>query len=218
MRPAPPHSFRLAAAALAAALAVLAVPVPEALAGSGRARVDPSFPPLGTTPNPGWSGTGPGGGTFAAPRRQAVPRGYGPDDRRYEPYYGRGSGYSYGGRGYGYQAPLGSRPPGWADDLPYRAQEPGRFVRTRPGVVCDRSTSLCYRRGEVDKTETRDAFGERAADRADDLRDDRGTARLFVPERGVTCDAGRRVCYDDGRPDFSLTRRYFGQRAAGDID
>jgi hypothetical protein len=205
---------RLVAAAAVVTLAALAALAPGAEAGGGgRARVDPSFPPLGTAPNPGWSGTRPGGGVFAVPpRRQAVPRGYGYDD----PYRGRGSGYY--GRGYGYQPPLGTRPPGWADDLPYRAQEPGRFVRTRPGVVCDRSTSLCYRRGEVDKTETRDAFGARAADRADDLRDDRGTARLFVPERGVACDAGRRVCYDDGRPDFSLTRRYFGQRAAGAID
>jgi hypothetical protein len=70
----------------------------------------------------------------------------------------------------------------------------------------------------VDESETRDVFGERAADRADDLRDRRGTARLFVPERGVSCDADRRVCFDGSTPDVSLTRRYFGGEAASRLD
>ena len=61
-------------------------------------------------------------------------------------------------------------------------------------------------------------FGERAGDRADDLRDRLGTARVFVPERGVACDRNRRMCLDDGDPDRSLTRRYFGRRAARALD
>ena len=85
-------------------------------------------------------------------------------------------------------------------------------------MVCDVATSVCYKRGKVDKSETKALFGERAADRADDLRDRRGTGRLFVPERGVTCDAGKRACFDEGVPDYSLTRRYFGRQAADALD
>ena len=98
---------------------------------------------------------------------------------------------------------------GWPED---------RFVRTDRRVVCDRGTGICYKRGEIDKSETERVFGGRAGDRADDLRDDYGTARLFVPERGVACDRGRRACFDDGEPDHSLTRRYFGRRAADALD
>ncbi|MEK0085477.1 YcgJ family protein [Benzoatithermus flavus] len=115
---------------------------------------------------------------------------------------------------FGFSPGSGVRPPGWADDLPRRARDPDRFIRPRSGVVCDAASSICYKQGRIDKSETRAMFGDRAADRADDLRDERGTGRLFVPERGVTCDTARRTCYDGNVPDFSLTRRYFGQRAA----
>lgn len=195
---------------------------PPAAADNGpRPRVDQRYPPLHRA-NPGM-GTPPR--LAAPPVRSSQRRGYYDAPRR--PVincdaYGRcwqqvpyGSGYGYGS---GYTGRTGTRPPGWADDLPYRAQGSDRFLRPRSGVVCDRSTSVCYKGGEVDKTETRDLFGDRAADRADDLRDQRGTARLFVPERGVTCDRSRQVCFDDGRADSSLTRRYFGQRAAGAVN
>lgn len=108
-----------------------------------------------------------------------------------------------------------TRPPGWGDDVPARARDPYRFDRPRSNVVCDQASQICYKGGRVDKSETRAVFGERAADRADDLRDRRGTNQLFVPERGVTCDSARLVCYDGGRADYSLTRRYFGDAAAG---
>jgi Fels-1 Prophage Protein-like len=107
-----------------------------------------------------------------------------------------------------------ARPPGWAEDLPDSARLHHRFLRGGSEVVCDRATRICYKEGKVDKSDTQRVFGERAGDRADGLRDRLGTARLFLPERGVACDRARRVCLDDGDPDRSLTRRYFGRRAA----
>jgi Fels-1 Prophage Protein-like len=89
-----------------------------------------------------------------------------------------------------------------------------RFVRPRSDVVCDRATSICYKRGKIDKSDTEHVFGERAGDRADDVRDRLSNARVFVPERGVACDRERRICLEDGDPDRRLTRRYFGRRAA----
>ena len=126
---------------------------------------------------------------------------------------------AYSGRldlGYGHRdrPPPASEPPGWAGALPDHAREPGRFIRPRRDVVCDRATRICYRRGRVDASTTADVFGRRAGDRADDVRDQRGTAWLFVPERGVACDRGRRLCFEDGDPDRDLTRRYFDRRAA----
>jgi hypothetical protein len=77
---------------------------------------------------------------------------------------------------------------------------------------------MCYKRGRIDKRDTERAFGARAGDPADDLRDQYDTARLFVPERGIACDRESRVCVQDGDPDRRLTRRYFGRRAARSID
>jgi hypothetical protein len=187
-----------------------------------RPQVDKRYPPLHRA-NPGL-GTPPSLSAPSAPRRSySNRRGYHDAPRRPVincDQYGRCWQQVPYGRAYGsgYTGHSGTRPPGWADDLPYRARGSDRFVRPRSGVVCDRATSVCYKGGQVDRTETRDLFGERAADRADDLRDERGTARLFVPERGVTCDRSRQVCFDDGRADGSLTRRYFGQRAAGAVN
>jgi hypothetical protein len=177
---------------LVASLILLA---PAALQAEGRVRIDPGF-----GSNPGYSGQGlqPRSHRYIAPapvRPTIVCDNFGRCFQRSP------------GRGY-------VRPPGWAYDSPYRTQVPGRFFRPDDSVVCDQATRICYKHGRIDKTETRDAFGERAADRADDIRDDRGKARLFVPERGVTCDPIRQACYDDGFKDYSLTRRYFGQRAA----
>lgn len=219
--------MRAALGSLLLTLAVLlAVPAPVEAGGGGvRPRVDQRYPPLHRA-NPGLGS--PPRLSAPAPRRSTYGRGYYRDAPRRpvitcDPYgrcfqqvpsYRSGGAYSGRGNVYGYGLPSGTRPPGWADDLPYRAQGYDRFVRPRSGVVCDRNTSVCYKGSQVDKSETRDVFGERAADRADDLRDDRGTARLFVPERGVTCDRSRQVCFDDDSPDSSLTRRYFGNRAA----
>jgi Fels-1 Prophage Protein-like len=77
---------------------------------------------------------------------------------------------------------------------------------------------MCYKQGEVDKSDTERVFGDRAGDKVDSLRDRLGTSRLFAPERGVACDREGRVCLEDGDPDRSLTRRYFGRRAARALD
>lgn len=195
-----------ALARLAFVLMLVGMALPAAVqAGGPKPRIDPSFPPLyGGDPNRG--GGAPPAYRPAPPPRPAI--ACDPYGRcwRQLPRYGYGDRFG------------GTRPPGWADDLPDRGQTRGRFSRPRSGVVCDQASRICYKRGRIDKSETRAAFGDRAADRADDLRDERGTARLFVPERGITCDPGRRVCFDDGVPDFSLTRRYFGRRAAEALD
>lgn len=106
-----------------------------------------------------------------------------------------------------------ARPPRWAKALPDRLRDSDRFVRPGSNLVCDRASRICYKRGNLDKSVTRGVFGKRAANRADDLRDRLGTGRLFVPQRDVACDQGRRVCFEDGVPDRKLTRRYFGREA-----
>jgi Fels-1 Prophage Protein-like len=111
-----------------------------------------------------------------------------------------------------------ARPPGWAESLPGSARTEHRFVRPRSDVVCDRATRICYKEGQVHKSDTEGVFGGRAGERADALRDRFGTARLFVPERGVACDRESRVCLEDGDADRRLTRRYFGRGAARAID
>jgi hypothetical protein len=93
---------------------------------------------------------------------------------------------------------------------------PGRYVRAGRDVVCDRSTQLCYKRGRVDVSETRDAFGRGAARDADALRDRLGTAHVFVPRgRGDRyCINAEKTCYKNGRPDWSDTRDVYGKEAA----
>jgi Fels-1 Prophage Protein-like len=118
----------------------------------------------------------------------------------------------------GYVERRDARPPGWAESLPGSAWMQDRFLRPRSDVVCDRASRICYKEGHVDKSDTEGIFGGRAGQRADALRDRFGTARLFVPERGVACDRENRVCLEDGDADRRLTRRYFGRGAARAID
>jgi hypothetical protein len=118
----------------------------------------------------------------------------------------------------GYDERPDARPPGWAESLPGSAWTQHRFLRPRSDVVCDRATRICYKEGKVDKSDTEGIFGGRAGERADALRDRFGTARVFVPERGVACDRDSRACLEDGDADRRLTRRYFGRNAARDID
>jgi hypothetical protein len=190
-------------------------PLPAARADGPAARIDPNFAPLGPPPNVGLPPlASPPAYRPAYPSRRPVV-----NCDAYGRCWQHSPGYRYGAPNrLGYRKHRGDRPPGWADDVPYRTRDPYRFERPRSGVVCDRGTSLCYKRGRIDKSETEDVFGNRAGDRADDLRDRRGTGRLFVPERGVTCDPGSKVCFDEGVADYSQTRRYFGRRAADAVD
>jgi hypothetical protein len=199
---------QLLAAAIAAALLLGGIaPLATTAAADQPVQVRPrAQSPLGSPAPMPFPQTTPPGGGYAAPAPPSI---------SCDPYGRCWRSPGYGGYGgYGYQG-YGARPPGWADDLPARARDPYRFDRPRSNVVCDDASRICYKQGRVDKSETRARYGERAADRADDLRDRRGTARLFVPERGVTCDVARRTCYDGKMPDYSLTRRYFGDNAAG---
>lgn len=193
---------------VALALAV-GLPPAAAQAGGPKVRIDPYYAPS--------YGGLPGYSRPAVPRRPVIAcDAYG---RCWRPgsAYGSYGAYGYSPYGYGFDRRT-ARPPGWAYDAPRGQRHPDRFVRPRDGVVCDRASLVCYKRGAIDKSETRSAFGDRAADRADDVRDRFGTGRLFVPERGVACDPQRRACFDDGFADYSLTRRYFGDKAAKGLD
>ena len=175
-----------------------------------------------TTGTRGWSD--PGLGPFYRTERDAwIAPGYGPSA-----FYSPSIACDRFGRCWqldpfdrfarGYRGRPDARPPGWAERLPDSAPMRHRFLRPRSELVCDRATRICYKEGKIDKSDTERVFGERAGDRADDLRDRYGTARLFVPEQDVSCDRERRVCLEDGDPDRSLTRRYFGRRAARALD
>lgn len=165
-------------------------------------RIDPNFPPLG--------GTAPGA-------VRAVPT----QPPAYQPRRSQGAVVNCDQYGRCWrQVPSndGARPPGWADDTPVRVRDPYRFDRPQSGVVCDRRTSVCYRNGRLDRSDTKDVFGDGAADRVERVRNQRGTGQLFLPDRGVTCNSIQKVCYDDGVADFSQTRRYFGDRAADALE
>src|ERR671918_395144 len=88
--------------------------------------------------------------------------------------------------------------PGWSDP-PYRTERDVWLAR--PG----------YGRGGLHDPAV-------AGDKVDALRDRFSSSRLFAPERGVACNRESRVCLEDGDPDRSLTRRYFGRRAARALD
>jgi hypothetical protein len=122
--------------------------------------------------------------------------------------------------GFGVPAPAGPRStgifgnpgiePGWGSI----SRRPSRPYRVSRRVVCDPATQICYKRGRIDKSETEDAFGGRAGDRADDFRDRWGRDDLYIRSRKVACDRDAKVCYKNGHADRSETREVFGKRAA----
>ena len=190
--------------------------LPAAWADGPAARIDPNFAPLRLPPNVGLSPL-----VLPPAYRPAYPSSRRPvvNCDAYGRCWQHAPGYRYGAPDYGgYRERRGARPPGWADDVPFRARDPYRFARPRSGVVCDYDTNFCYKRGRIDRSETKDLFGDRAGNRAANLRGRLGTGQVFVPERGVTCDQVSRVCFDGGVADFSQTRRYFGTDAADAID
>ena len=99
-----------------------------------------------------------------------------------------------------------------------RSQSQGRFVSQGNKVVCDRQSNICYKNGHIDKTETKDYFGNGASRRADDLRDEYETGNVFVPRKGVVCNDENNRCYRNDRPNRRLTRDFFGKNAAQRID
>jgi hypothetical protein len=118
----------------------------------------------------------------------------------------------------GYAPGFGNRQSWWG---PYgygaARRDDDRYRRTDRHTVCDQRTQTCYKNGNIDASETRDQFGNKAGKRADNVRDDYGS-NTFVRSRDVACDRGDRVCYKKGRPDRSETRDVFGKKAARKVD
>jgi hypothetical protein len=131
-----------------------------------------------------------------------------------EPYGGAGVGVA--GPGIRWSGPYGADP----FDRGYYGRGGGGGRTFRPGgdVVCDRRTETCYRRGQIDASETRDYFGRGAARRVDRVRDQAGTNRIFRPDDNVVCNRRDKVCLKNGHPDRSETRDFFGKKAARRID
>ena len=138
-------------------------------------------------------------------------------------YYG-GSAYGYGGPSYGY---YGGPAYGYGRQV-YRHDEPGyrdepkapwrdhdrRFDRQGENVVCDRLTNVCYKKGNIDASETRDRFGNHAGRRVDGIQDRNRTNDVFLPKPGIICNDRDNVCKKGGEPNRRLTRDYFGNQAA----
>jgi hypothetical protein len=90
-----------------------------------------------------------------------------------------------------------------------------RYGRSRDDrVVCDSRTEVCYKRGRLDASETRDAFGKGAARDVERLRQQQGTGRVYVPRAGSVCNREEGVCYKNGKADWSDTRDFIGKNAA----
>lgn len=141
--------------------------------------------------------------TGAGWNRSGASLGGGWDGMRSDPFGGAfGRPYGYGSDPFGSRAGAGN----------------GRTFRPGPGVICDRATETCYRRGQIDASETRDVFGRGAAREVDRVRDWAGTNRLYRPSDDVVCNRVDQVCYKNGHPDRSETRDYFGRSAARRID
>jgi hypothetical protein len=111
-----------------------------------------------------------------------------------------------------YPGPLVGQPYGYGVD-PF-GRGGGRTFRPAGDVVCDRRTETCYRRGQIDASETRDYFGRGAARRVDRIRDRAGTNRIFRADDDVVCNRRDKVCFKNGHPDRSETRDFFGKKAA----
>jgi hypothetical protein len=119
-----------------------------------------------------------------------------------------------------YPGPLVGRPYGYGGD-PFGGgygRGGGRTFRPGGDVVCDRRTETCYRRGQIDASETRDYFGRGAARRVDRIRDRAGTNRIFRADDDVVCNRRDKVCLKNGHPDRSETRDFFGKKAARRIN
>jgi hypothetical protein len=174
-------SSRLSALFLAAGLAAAATPAIADDFGFGP-------DPYGWRPSPWQSPYGaPSWQRQASPQIVCEPGGWrcyrvdaplqqrGYDWRQSQPWYGQG----------------------WRRD-PWNARPDPRFARPAPSVVCDQRTSICYKDGHIDKSETQLYFGNSASRRADAIRDRAGTGQVFVPRPGVVCDPDDRKCIRRG--------------------
>lgn len=74
---------------------------------------------------------------------------------------------------------------------------------------CDARRQLCFKDGRIDKSETRDVFGDRAAERVKNIRDRRNDNDDYRDGRSG-CDDRRQVCLKNGQLDRSETRERYG--------
>jgi hypothetical protein len=131
-------------------------------------------------------------------------------DGGYRPYLGSAWGAPWGYYGgppyYAYGVP-----PYYAygRDRDDRVSRNGRFVEPDRHVVCDQRTGLCYKKGDLDKSETKDYFGKDAARRVEQLRDRYHDNDVFLPKPNVVCREDDRTCFHNGRPNRQDSRRYF---------
>jgi hypothetical protein len=91
----------------------------------------------------------------------------------------------------------------------------GRFVEPEKHVVCDQRTQVCYKKGDIDASETKEFFGKDAGRRVDRIRDHLHDNDSFLPTPNVACSRDNQACYrTNGQPDRQDTRRFFGNGAA----
>ncbi|MDM7938036.1 MAG: YcgJ family protein [Cyanobium sp. CZS 48M] len=112
---------------------------------------------------------------------------------------------------------------GWLALLSTVVPQPGwtqsnSLKLTGKGVVCDRSSKICYDRQGPSLSMTRREFGQRAEQnlrRQDSARSNRQEVRF---SSGEVCDLWREICWDDGwkRSNVSmrLSRQLFGDNGS----
>jgi hypothetical protein len=153
------------------------------------------------------------------------------DSDRYENRTYVGDGYGWGSRPYGYSYPRGVYGSPWryddrrsrnyaygrsADryykDLGRDGEKRPRLVSPEKNVVCDRRTEVCYKKGDIDASETRERFGGDAGRKVERVRDRYDDKDLFLPRRNVVCNDENNTCYRNGKANRELTREYFGRK------
>jgi hypothetical protein len=122
-----------------------------------------------------------------------------------------------GGGGPGSSYPVYRSGPGysWRSAPRYGWDRPsGRYVQSGD-ISCDRRTQVCYKRGHIDTSSTREVFGREAARDADAIRDELGTSHVYIPRNrnNSYCVSAEKTCYKNGRPDWSDTRDVYGKKA-----
>ena len=119
-----------------------------------------------------------------------------------------------------YGAPYGGPPYDYEHDRYVAVSPNGRFIQPEDKVVCDRLSEVCYKKGDIDATETRQYFGRGASHRADNIRDRLHDNDSFLPRPNVACSRDNEACYrtNSGQADRQATRRFFGNQAARQQD
>ena len=136
------------------------------------------------------------------------------DDRAYLSA-GASFGYPFGyyrAPYYGYY-PFGFFGPPFVVERDFIALRDGRFVAPERHVVCDLRTDACYKRGDIDASETKEFFGRDAARRVDRIRDRQHDNHIFLPSRNTVCNEQNQACFRNGQLSRPLTRQFFGNMA-----